>query len=166
MLGYLQCRRPLFDLWAGKIPWRRERLSTPVFWPGAAEQLSPVAQLLSLCSRVCAPQQEKPVQWEAHSLQLEKASVQLRFSKAMKKYIKIFVAFFAGKPLRDSAPVVLVTWSHVHPLPHLQNSTFWKGKQVVTINHIFTVYTKLLIFNQLENRSRQQPWFNLAIQPF
>ena len=88
------------------------------------------------------------------------------FSKAMKKYIKIFVAFFAGKPLRDSAPVVLVTWSHVHPLPHLQNSTFWKGKQVVTINHIFTVYTKLLIFNQLENRSRQQPWFNLAIQPF
>ena len=20
--------------WLGKIPWRRERLSTPVFWPG------------------------------------------------------------------------------------------------------------------------------------
>ena len=27
-------------------------------------------------------------------------------SKAMKKYIKIFVAFFPGKPLRDLAPVV------------------------------------------------------------
>jgi len=23
-----------FDLWVGKIPWRRERLHTPVFWPG------------------------------------------------------------------------------------------------------------------------------------
>ena len=24
---------PGFDPWVGKIPWRRERLSTPVFWP-------------------------------------------------------------------------------------------------------------------------------------
>ena len=23
-----------FNPWVGKIPWRRERLSTPVFWPG------------------------------------------------------------------------------------------------------------------------------------
>ena len=30
----LQCRRPQFDSWVGKIPWRRERLLTPVFWPG------------------------------------------------------------------------------------------------------------------------------------
>ena len=22
-----------FDPWVGKIPWRRERLPTPVFWP-------------------------------------------------------------------------------------------------------------------------------------
>ena len=29
----LQCRRPGFDAWVGKIPWRRERLPTPVFWP-------------------------------------------------------------------------------------------------------------------------------------
>ena len=29
----LQCRRPKFDPWVGKIPWRRERLLTPVFWP-------------------------------------------------------------------------------------------------------------------------------------
>ena len=27
------CRRPGFDPWVGKIPWRRERLSTLVFWP-------------------------------------------------------------------------------------------------------------------------------------
>ena len=30
----LQCRKPGFDPWVGKIPWRRERLPTPVFWPG------------------------------------------------------------------------------------------------------------------------------------
>ena len=29
-----QCGRPRFDPWVGKIPWRRERLPTPVFWPG------------------------------------------------------------------------------------------------------------------------------------
>ena len=31
---HLQCGRPGFDPWVGKIPWRRERLPTPVFRPG------------------------------------------------------------------------------------------------------------------------------------
>ena len=30
----LQCRRPGFDPWVWKIPWRREWLPTPVFLPG------------------------------------------------------------------------------------------------------------------------------------
>ena len=30
----LQCGIPRFDLWVGKIPWRRKRLPTLVFWPG------------------------------------------------------------------------------------------------------------------------------------
>jgi len=25
--------RPGYDPWVGKIPWRKERLPTPVFWP-------------------------------------------------------------------------------------------------------------------------------------
>ena len=29
----LQCRRPGFDPWVGKMPWRRKRLPTPVFLP-------------------------------------------------------------------------------------------------------------------------------------
>ena len=29
-----QCRRPRFDPWVGKIPWRRKRQPTPVFLPG------------------------------------------------------------------------------------------------------------------------------------
>ena len=31
---HLQCGRPRFDLWVGKIPWRREWLPTLVFLPG------------------------------------------------------------------------------------------------------------------------------------
>ena len=31
---HLKCRRPGFDPWDGKIPWRREWLPTPVFLPG------------------------------------------------------------------------------------------------------------------------------------
>ena len=30
----LQCRRPGFNPWVKRIPWRREWQSTPVFWPG------------------------------------------------------------------------------------------------------------------------------------
>ena len=28
-----------FDSWVGKIPWRRERQPTPVFWPGEFHEL-------------------------------------------------------------------------------------------------------------------------------
>ena len=30
----LQCGRPGFDPWVGKIPWRRAWQPAPVFWPG------------------------------------------------------------------------------------------------------------------------------------
>ena len=30
---------PGFNPWVGKIPWRRERLLTPVFWPGEFQGL-------------------------------------------------------------------------------------------------------------------------------
>ena len=35
----LQCRRPWFDSWVAKIPWRRARLPTPVFlgFPGSSD---------------------------------------------------------------------------------------------------------------------------------
>ena len=35
----LQCRRPGLNPWVGKIPWRREQLPTPVFWPGESHGL-------------------------------------------------------------------------------------------------------------------------------
>ena len=33
---------PRFDPWVGKIPWRRERLPTPVFWPREHGLYSPL----------------------------------------------------------------------------------------------------------------------------
>ena len=42
-----------FDLWVGKIPWRRERLPAPVLWPGEFRGLySLLLLLLSRFSRV------------------------------------------------------------------------------------------------------------------
>jgi len=35
----MQCGRPGFDSCVGKIPWRREQLPTPVFWPGEFHRL-------------------------------------------------------------------------------------------------------------------------------
>ena len=39
MRHHLQGRRPRFDSWVGKIPWRRNRLPTPVFlgFPGGSD---------------------------------------------------------------------------------------------------------------------------------
>ena len=35
----LQCGKPGLDPWVGQIHWRRERLPTPVFWPGESHEL-------------------------------------------------------------------------------------------------------------------------------
>ena len=32
--GFQRHKRPGFDIWMGKIPWRKEWLPTPVFLPG------------------------------------------------------------------------------------------------------------------------------------
>ena len=29
----------MWETWVGKIPWRRERLPTPIFWPGEVRGL-------------------------------------------------------------------------------------------------------------------------------
>ena len=34
---YLQCGKPRFDPWVGKIPWRRKWQPTPVFLPGDSQ---------------------------------------------------------------------------------------------------------------------------------
>ena len=61
----LQCGRPGFDPWVGKIPWRREQLPTPVFWawefhglysPRGRRELDTTEQLsLTLHYKVMSP---------------------------------------------------------------------------------------------------------------
>ena len=39
-----QCRRLRLDSWVGKIPWRREWKSTPVFLPGESHRQRSLAE--------------------------------------------------------------------------------------------------------------------------
>ena len=49
------CRRPRFDSWVGKIPWRRARLPTPVFlgFPGGSDSKSACTNGTRLVSFLC-----------------------------------------------------------------------------------------------------------------
>ena len=40
----LQCGGPGFNPWVGKVCWRRERLPTPLFWPGEFQGLHGVVK--------------------------------------------------------------------------------------------------------------------------
>ena len=42
---------PGFDSWVGKIPWRRDRLPTLVFWPGESPQTEEPGGLQSVGSQ-------------------------------------------------------------------------------------------------------------------
>ena len=39
----MQCKRPQMNSWVGKFPWRRDRLTTPVFlcFPGGSDGKEP-----------------------------------------------------------------------------------------------------------------------------
>ena len=45
---HLQCGRPRFDPWVGKIPWRRAWQPTPVFSPGESPWREEPGELLSM----------------------------------------------------------------------------------------------------------------------
>ena len=50
--GHLQCRRPGFDPWVGKIPWRRARQPTPVLLLGESPWTEELVRLCPWCHRV------------------------------------------------------------------------------------------------------------------
>ena len=47
----LQCRRPRFDSWVGKIPWRNQWQPTPVFLPGESRGQRSLAGYSSQCRK-------------------------------------------------------------------------------------------------------------------
>ena len=42
-----------FDPWVGKIPWRRESLPTPVFWPGESQRVGHDGATFTLTLSLC-----------------------------------------------------------------------------------------------------------------
>ena len=48
---HLQCRRPGFDPWVGKMPWRRAQQPTPVFLPGDSPWTEEPGGLQSMASQ-------------------------------------------------------------------------------------------------------------------
>ena len=71
--NHLQCGRPAFNPWVGKIPWRRERLPTPAFWPGefhspwGCKELDTTEWLsLSFTVCVCAHAHITMLKYKAH----------------------------------------------------------------------------------------------------
>ena len=48
MVKNLPARRPGFDPWVRKIPWRRERLPMPVFLPGESSWTEEPGRLQSM----------------------------------------------------------------------------------------------------------------------
>ena len=49
--GHLQCRRPGFDPWVGKILWRRARQPTPVFLLGESPWTEELGVLCPWCHK-------------------------------------------------------------------------------------------------------------------
>ena len=70
----LQCGRPGFDPWVGKVPWRRERLPTPVFCPGEFHGYSPyigksrtrLSNFHLLTNLLTPVPSEQTILWRAH----------------------------------------------------------------------------------------------------
>jgi len=48
---HLHCRKPGFDPWVGKIPWRKARQPTPVFLPGESPWAEEPGRLQSMGSQ-------------------------------------------------------------------------------------------------------------------
>ena len=53
-----QCRKNRFNPWSRKIPHAMDQVSLCNYWAHAPQLLKPA------CLRACAPQQDKPAQWE------------------------------------------------------------------------------------------------------
>ena len=82
----LLCRRSWFNSWVGKIPWRRERLLTTVFWPGEFHGLS-------------SPWSHKELDMtERLTLSLSLSSVELIF----KSSLIFFLGFPCGSAAKES----------------------------------------------------------------
>ena len=140
---WLQCGRPGFDPWVGKIPWRRERLPTPVFWPGEFHGLyslwdskeSDTTEWLSLYFKVFDVQfsSDTPVgvrlfatPWTAHQ-----ASLSITNSQSLLKLISI-ESVMPSKHLILCSPLIL-------PLSVFPSSRVFSNESVLSLPQVAKV---------------------------
>ena len=78
MVKRLQCGRPGFDPWVGKIPWRRKWQLTPVFLPGKSHGLRSLVGY-SLWGRNESDTTERPhFTSQYQKLEISKKKIQLK----------------------------------------------------------------------------------------
>ena len=98
-----QCRRHGFDPWSREIPHAEEQLSPYATTTESALWSLGATNTEAHTPRGRAPQQEKPLQWEAHAQQQEKARTQQRRPSTAKNKRIDKQKFFKKKmqPTRD-----------------------------------------------------------------
>ena len=102
----LQCRRPGFNPWVGKIPWRRARQTIPVFLPGEAPWTEEPGRLHSMWS------QRVGHDWATKHSTLPQFHALHRLSKGHSKFLHRALL------VRIQANTSPVLCAHHHPHTH------------------------------------------------
>ena len=110
--NHLQCRRSGFDPWVGTIPWGKESIPAPVFWPGEFHGLySPwgrkewdTTKQLSLCNDT-----EKRLIVARSKLQTLDYKINPRYVMYSMENIVNNTVLYTWKLLRENILKVLIT---------------------------------------------------------
>ena len=105
-------RRPGFDPWVGKISWTRERLPTPVFWPGEFHGL-------------CSPWGRKRVRHDWVTF-----SFTGYYGISSNKYYLYYFTYNVRAQSRAHVRLFVTPWTVTHqvPLPmEFSRQGYWSG---------------------------------------
>ena len=117
----LQSRRPGFDRWVGKIPWRREWLLTPLFLSGESH-----AQRSLAGYSPWGPKELDTTQWLTLTNAQPKASAALAqcFHRCFTKQSALLLTTFAEKKvLLTNLP--LLSWTRASQMAPLGHEDLW-----------------------------------------
>ena len=104
-----QCRRPGFDPWVGKIPWRWERLPTPIFWSGEFHGLysSRGHKQLNTIEQLCHP---LSIVVEYPCLSCDRLGFNSLMGKQHALWASLVAQLVKNMPTRQETPVQLLGW--------------------------------------------------------
>ena len=127
----LQCRRPGFSPWVGKIPWRREWQPTPVFWPGESHGQRSLAgdspwghKEWDMIERL-TPSWVPEIIWGTHTLRNMAPGIWVAGSGSR---LPIF-SLQATEEVNSPSPCVTHPWSHAWHTEGAQEWVYTVGAQ-------------------------------------